>query len=480
MDEFETRHDSSVRPAVARRLPRLLGPVLGIVLAGLFSGLGIAQAALSPQQTRYLQRAQQGVNEAWSAGGKPTWGDHKWDWYNRLLTGNTRNPLAEIWDVVGLWESENDIALAKPTSKNVHRVEYFAEHAWTYRDKNITPVLGETSPRVLAYGPYPGNYNDPETFCDDNAWWALAFLNAREVMLLVHLDHLANVYLQHALVGFDFISKYCWDAADGGGMYWSTAHKQRSGEALGLATDLAARLFQATSTTAARDAAASRYLADAESWITWANYHLLKWDGSYACGYVKPGSRSCAVDRLKAKLPEVIMPHDGEGAMISAFTTLCETGAKVPASVYQKLPPNKTHGVNPSFRLPYDPSTQQPLSPSSWCSWAESLANSTAHGVNPGSHVQDAFLPLNEGPQWDATYVRGLLTLYSHDHNPEWYRAATGTAARIIKNARESNGLYLKGWDGSTHILDAVPGMLRTHAWSVSVFAALADVAPPA
>jgi hypothetical protein len=449
-----------------------VGGALGLVLAALLLGPAGAQATLAPAQTSYLQRAQQGVNDAWSDGGKLTWGDQKRHWYNRLLTGNTKNPLAEIWDVVGLWESQDDIALAKPTSKNVHRVEYFAEHAWTYRDKNITPVLGETEPKVLAFGPYPESYNDPETFCDDNAWWALAFLDAREVMLLVHLYQLANAYLHHALVGFDFISKYCWDAADGGGMYWSTAHRQRSGEALGLGTDLAARLFQATSTTAAQDAAASRYLADAEAWITWANDHLLKWDGSYACGYVKQGSPSCGVDRLKAKLPEVIMPHDGEGAMISAFTTLCETGAKVPASVYAKLPPNKTHGVNPSFRRPSDPS--------SWCSWAESLAGSTVNGVNPGSHVQDAFLPLSEGPQWDATYVRGLLTLYSYDHNPEWYRAATSTAARIIKNARESNGLYLKGWDGSTHILDAVPGMLRTHAWSVSVFAALADVAPPA
>lgn len=166
------------------------------------------------------------------------------------------------------------------------------------------------------------------------------------------------------------------------------------------------------------------------------------------------------------------MPHDGEGAMIAAFTTMCEAGATFPHSAYLGLPANKTQGVDPSFRLPADPT--------SWCSWAEALADHTANGVNPGGGVMDAFLPLSEGPQWDATYVRGLLTLYANDHNAQWYNDATSTATRIYDNARDSNGLYLKGWDGSTSILDAVPGMLRTHAWSVSVFAALADVAPPA
>ena len=470
------------RPHSAAAIRRFLGPALMVLLASLLIAPIAAQAAtLSPPQALDLQRAQHGVNLAWADHGKLTWGNPKWHWYNRLLTGNTKNPLATIWDVVGLWESENDIALAKTTTTNVRNVEHFASYAWTYRDKNITPVLGESSPKVLAYGPYPGNYNDPETFCDDNAWFGLAFMNARDVMLAAGNTPMADEYLQHANVAFEFISNYCWDQAAGGGMWWSTAHKQHSGETLGLAIDLAARMYQATiSSTSARDARSalensSTYLNDAEKWITWANDHLLKWDGSYACGYE---STPCGVDPLEQSLNEVIMPHDGEGAMIAAYTTLCEAGATVPQSAFSNLPPNKTQGVGPSFRLPVNPGTGKDDG-TSWCLWAEALANHTANGVNPGGGVQDSFLPLTEGPQWDATYVRGLLSLYTYDHDPQWYRDATDTATRILNNASDSNGLFLKGWDGSTSINDAVPGMLRTHAWSVSVLAALADVAPP-
>src|SRR5579859_6446275 len=260
------------RQGGARTLRRAVGTAMAIAVTALIGGPTAAQArTLSTPQASYLSTAQQGVNLAWSDHGNLTWGDPKWNWYNRLLTGNTKNPLATIWDVVGLWESENDIALAKPTAANVKKVEHFATYAWKYHDKNITPVLGESSPKVLAYGPYPGNYNDPETFCDDNAWFGLAFLNARDVMLKAGVLPNAALYLHYAQVAFDFISNYCWDAAAGGGMWWSTAHKQRSGEALGLAVDLAARLYQATSSTnAAHDASSAGYLNDVDTWVTWA------------------------------------------------------------------------------------------------------------------------------------------------------------------------------------------------------------------
>jgi hypothetical protein len=162
------------------------------------------------------------------------------------------------------------------------------------------------------------------------------------------------------------------------------------------------------------------------------------------------------------------MPHDGQGAMIGAFTALCESKAGlVPLSVFSFLPANKTHS-HPSFRLPSDPT--------SWCSWAENLAHNTAFGVNPGGGVQDAMFPLDEGPQWDAIYIRGLLSLYGYDHDPTWYRLATDTAGRIIKNAKGSNGEYLKTWSGSGKIPGASPGEIRTHASSVSVLADLSSV----
>jgi hypothetical protein len=236
-------------------------------------------------------------------------------------------------------------------------------------------------------------------------------------------------------------------------MWWDTYHTipgghGHSGEALGAATDLAARLYQATG-----DAS---YLQAADRYITWANAHLLKWDGSYA-------------GRMAH---EVTMPHDGEGAMIAAFTALCQSNAgAVPPAAYSMLRRNKTQGVHPSFR--------RPSNPSSWCSWAESVAHHTAFGVNPGGGKMDGFLPLNEGPQWDAIYVRGLLSLYSYDHNHSWYHVATETAQRILRNAKGSDGLFLKAWNGSDRVPDASVGEIRTDAASVSVLAALAAAPAP-
>jgi uncharacterized protein YyaL (SSP411 family) len=94
--------------------------------------------------------------------------------------------------------------------------------------------------------------------------------------------------------------------------------------------------------------------------------------------------------------------------------------------------------------------------------------------VNPGGGSKDAYFPLNEGPQWDAIYVRGLLELYGYDHDATWLRLVGRTAGRILKNAQEAGGLFLRTWSGSESVPGSEPGDLRTHAASVSVFAALA------
>ncbi len=271
-------------------------------------------------------------------------------------------------------------------------------------------------------------------------------MDSYQVMVDNKNASLAARYLNDAKRGFNFILGNGRDH-QGGGTWWNTDHAipgghGRSGEALGAATDLAARLYLATRKGV--------YLDTAVKYITWANDNLLKWDGSYA-----------------NQIPhEITMPHDGEGAFVAAFTALCQAHASVPGTVYSHLPPNKTQGVNPSFRRPDDPS--------SWCSWAEGLAHHTASGVNPGGGTQDSYFPLNEGPQWDAIYVRGLLSLYSSDHDASWYRMASDTAARILKSAQGPGGLFTKTWDGSTKVPGAAPGEIRTDAASLSVFAALA------
>jgi glycosyl hydrolase family 76 len=427
---------------------------LGAALCLAVLGITVVSAqAGALTQSKYLSLAQQGIGKA------SAWANRRYHWYNEVLGDRKKYPQATVWGLAPLFESEAFTAIGSPTSANVARLKAFANHAEKYLDPHIAPAPG-VARNVLAFAPYPGSHTNQKTFFDDNAWWSLGFMDAYTAMQKVHNAVLAARYLADAVRGFDFIYPNSWDTHDAGGpdsvrstrggVYWNTYHvipggMGRSGEALASATELAAELYRATG--------AHIYLSAALRYITWANQNLLKWDGSYAL-----------------RIPhEVTMPHDGEGAMIGAFTALCESKAgTVPSSVYSFLPRNKTHS-HPSFR--------RPDHPSSWCSWAEALARHTAFGVNPGGGVQDKFFPLNEGPQWDAIYVRGLLSLYGYDHRGTWYHLAARAARQIIRKARLSNGEYLKSWTGSSHVPGSAPGMLRTHAASVSVLADLASVA---
>jgi hypothetical protein len=430
-----------------------LGAAAALCLA---MGLAVVPAhAAALTQSKYLSLAQQGIGKA------SAWANGKYHWYNELLNDRKKNPEATIWALAPLFEAEAYTAIGSTNSANVGRLKAFAGHAERYFDRKVTPGPG-LSIRTPAYAPYPGSHSNQKTFFDDNAWWSLGFMDAYAVMEKAHNSVLAARYLADAVRGFNFIYPHSWDTHDAGGpdsvkstrggVYWNTYHtipggKGRSGEALASSTELAAELYRATG--------ARIYLSAALKYITWANQNLLKWDGSYA-----------------TQIPhEVTMPHDAEGAMIGAFTALCQSKAgTVPRSVYSFLPPNKTKS-HPSFRLPDRPS--------SWCSWAEALAHHTVFGVNPGGGVQDDYFPLDEGPQWDAIYVRALVNLYAYDHDRSWYRMVADTAGRIVKKARLSNGEYLKTWTGSTKVPGSAPGMLRTHAASVSVLAALSSVAAP-
>ena len=104
----------------------------------------------------------------------------------------------------------------------------------------------------------------------------------------------------------------------------------------------------------------------------------------------------------------------------------------------------------------------------SWCAAAEKLAGAEIVWL----------APFADGPQYDSVLVRGLLTLYAHDHNPRWYRFAIAIAHLITTHARTGPGVYLRGWDGRS-VPSAPPGLLRTDAGSIGVFADLATVASP-
>lgn len=246
-------------------------------------------------------------------------------------------------------------------------------------------------------------------------------------------------------------------------MWWNTAHPLRSGEALAAAADLAARLYQATGE--------ATYLNAADKYIGWANKHLLQVHGVYLrtastpypyliepktpqepttptrnfVGKCPPGPGGCKQGRViskrlgrhhqpsNSKPTMVAMPHDGEGAMLAAITTLCEaTGNQ------------------------------------SWCKATEKLAAAEIVWL----------APFSDGPQYDSVLVRGLLTLYAHDHNTRWYRFAVAIAQLIQTHAKTAPGVYLRGWDGRP-VPSSAPEMLRTDAGSIAVFADLATVAPP-
>jgi hypothetical protein len=412
-----------------------VGPVAAI-------GAGKRRHGGTGRVDQYLSTSERGVAQAGSPG---NWGDRRFHWYDELLNDRARSPQATMWAVVPLWEAVDENALAEPTAENLNLVKHFATKAENYWDTNVTPAPG-VKKKTPAYAPYPGSYNDPKTFFDDNAWFGLAFMDSYQAMVNAGNRALARRYLNDAARAFNFIRANGWDHRHGG-MWWNTHHTipsghGRSAEALGAATNLAARLFQATQSRT--------YLHTAIKYIAWANHHLLKWDGSYAT----------------RRRHEVTMPHDGEGAMIGAFTALCEAKVGVPHTVYAQIRRNKPRGRNPSVRLPRQRG--------SWCSWAEALAHHTAFGVNPGGGVLDRYFPLNEGPQWDAIYLRGLLALYGYDHDATWVRLAGRTARRVLKHSQGASGLFLKTWRGSYKVPGADPGEIRTHAASVSVFSALA------
>jgi hypothetical protein len=413
-----------IRPALASAL--LVG--LAVILP---SSSAAQPRMLSAVQQHYLTLAEHGVK------GTARWRNASRHWYNAVLNDRRPFPLAPIWDVFPLWKSVSEIEMSAPNSSHRAAVVRFANYAESYWDARLKPGPG--------YVPYPNSgprANHPHTkaFFDDNGWWGLAFLDAYRAVGV-------RRYLNDSEKAFGFIAGFGWDK-HGGGIWWNNFHPWLSGEALASAADLAARLYQVTH--------GDFYLHWAVKLITWANHNVLKWDGSYA----------------RQIRHSATMSHAGEGSMLSGLTALCETGVAVPAAVYAGIPPNHFRPDGTSDMLPYDPS--------SWCSWAEALATKTDLGVpSKGYEGVDAIVPLNDNPQTDAVYVDGLLDLYQHDHNHLWYDTAINSATRILQHARGKRGLFLRGWNGARKILNSVPGMLRTDAASVSVFAGLTLVRPP-
>jgi hypothetical protein len=425
----------------------------------------------------HLELAEAGIEKT------SEWWDGSADWFYDQLGSNPNRAQVTLWGSNGMFEALDEIAIADPTAKTKAAVETFARGEQRYWNPNLKPVPG--------YSPQVGEQSSSQpTWYDDNAWIGIAFLDAYRATG-------NHTYVTEAERAFAFIAAGGWDVKQGGGMWWSTEHQWLSGEALAAASDLAARLYQTTNQ--------AEYLTDAETYISWANKNLLRPQGVYlpvastpfpyliepdsyvnrgrtgapgtqmcieGSGTCKPDStevtpcktvsKSCkpsqptgggasfnttgpgsgaatagpaaAADKKASAGPKrVAMPHDGEGAIVAAMTALCEATGK-----------------------------------QSWCTEADQRARDDIKWL----------APFADGPQYDSVLIRGLLALYSENHDARLYDFAVKLAGLITKHAQTSPNVYLRGWDGR-----AVPstpyGSLRSDAGSISVFADLATVTAP-
>ncbi|HEY7932951.1 MAG TPA: glycoside hydrolase family 76 protein [Solirubrobacteraceae bacterium] len=244
-------------------ISRMLTVLLACILLGAGAGDSAAaqRAPLSATQRQYLSLAKSGLETAESR-----WRDHRMGWYDALLSDHERYPLATIWDIVPLFQALDAIAIAEPSSANRRAVERFARGAERYLNRGLRPVPG--------YSPYPGDREAAaETWFDDNGWWGLAFVNAYSATG-------ARRYLADAERALHYIATAGWDA-DGGGIWWNTAHPYKSGPALASDTLLATLLYKYTH---------SKYdLAQAHKFLTWANSAgFLSGDGLYEGSSIQP------------------------------------------------------------------------------------------------------------------------------------------------------------------------------------------------
>ncbi|MGH2833540.1 MAG: glycoside hydrolase family 76 protein [Solirubrobacteraceae bacterium] len=352
----------------------------------------LAQASPSTAQMHYLALAKSGVASAESH-----WQDRRLHWYDERLSDHERYPLATIWGIVPLFQSLDAIAIAQPNAANRSAVERFASGAERYLNKGLRPLAG--------YSPYPGDREaDTETWFDDNGWWGLGFLNAYQASG-------RRRYLADAQRALRYIAAAGWDA-DGGGMWWNTAHPYKSGPALASDTLLATLLFERTHSAFARE--------QAERFMAWANNDgFLPSEGLYEQSSIDP----TPVDYVQSPL-------------IYAEALLCRL-----------------------INMPDE------------CQRVEEIKETVLERFR---------YPLQFAPQYDAIYLQWMLALYGLDHDPALYELAAREAQAAARNARDSEGLYLRSWSGAPlPAQDGEPGMLRTQAATTSLFAWLAVYAPP-
>jgi len=195
-----------------------------------------------------------------------------------------------------------------------------------------------------------------------------------------------------------------------GGLWWNTHHPYKSGVAMGANALLSSLLYTATHDPS--------YLSTAEQLIGWATQNL--WN---------------AHDQLYAKdsFDQTSQPYV-EGGFAEAHEVICQA-------------------TGDSF----------------YCNQARTLADRSY------ARFFNRYSELNQGPQYDVIYLRVMLEYGKATGETRWRALASHEAERALVNARTGNNVYLRAWDGSDMSRhQAAPGMLRTDAATVELFAALA------
>ena len=155
------------------------------------------------------------------------------------LLGTWYNPTAGLWDTTGWWESANtvttlgDLALIAPSTKS-----------------EITPIFTNTFRK--AQSTFPSFIND---FYDDEAWWALAWINAYD------LTNNTGYLSQSTRIFDDLLTG--WGTSPCGGMWWNKEHQSVNAIANTLFLSVAAHL-------------ASRIPSQSSYYLLWAEKEL-KW-----------------------------------------------------------------------------------------------------------------------------------------------------------------------------------------------------------
>jgi Glycosyl hydrolase family 76 len=336
-----------------------------------------------PRPSDYVQLAEQGVQQAgrWHQGG----------WYCELLHCPGRYPMLTIWGGVRMFEAANALELAAPSAGHlalVNRFAHVSERYWNRAESGYAPYPDDRAPNV-------------EIWFDDNGWLGLAFVNA---YIATHDPR----YLDDAQRAFHFIAAHGWDAAKGGGMWWTTRHPYHSGPALASDTLLGMQLYELDHE--------SWQLQDAKTYVDWANAND---DHDERQFYLeKPNNPNSVNDYVQSPLvyAQYLLCKDGAGE------GYCRHAARLAATLAEQ--------------------------------------NVTAYGYH-----------LNYGPQYDSIYLQWMMAYGQAVGDSYWTTLAQVNASAAAAHVAAAGAWLGSWWGGRIRDPETHPDMFRTMASTSSLFA---------